>query len=294
MIFDSANPTGGDADLGSAQRDLRRPGHRHRRRGGPAGRERRAAGQGADHLRGRRLGDPDDNAGGGTLIFTFDLRRCASTRSSILDIDEGRRRHGDRLRRRRQRHRQRARCQHLGDNSVQTVASGPPASAGSRSTSRAAARWPPSSSASEEALRGDLVRDDFDAASFGNNDGPADWAGHWIENDPVARRRSHGGQRQDHQRRAAARRLSQHRHPSRARPARSTCRAPTSRRLKLQLRHQLRRRLRRRDRGRGVRRRRCQLDAARDHHRHRRRNTGACATSTSPRSSRRRRRFASG
>ena len=54
MIFDSANPTGGDVDLGSPNETCTPPGPGvgSRGRGGAAGRELLPAGQPADHLRG--------------------------------------------------------------------------------------------------------------------------------------------------------------------------------------------------------------------------------------------------
>jgi hypothetical protein len=86
MVFDSANPTGGDWDLGTPHQDFGGPG---RGRGGEAGR----AGENA-HPLGNILilsedadsSDPDDDARGGTTTFTFDTPATVLS-VDVLDVD---------------------------------------------------------------------------------------------------------------------------------------------------------------------------------------------------------------
>ncbi|RME55372.1 MAG: hypothetical protein D6790_16040, partial [Caldilineae bacterium] len=86
MIFDSANPTGGDTDLGSPNQDF----------GGPgvgAGGESGMPGENSQPLKKVLIisedgdaNDPDDNANGGTITFTFD-HGVRVDQVQILDID---------------------------------------------------------------------------------------------------------------------------------------------------------------------------------------------------------------
>jgi hypothetical protein len=86
MIFDSASPTGGDWDLGTPNEDFGGPG---RGWGGEAGRP----GENANPL-GKVLilsedgdqNDPDDDARGGTFVFTFD-DPVDVERVGVIDID---------------------------------------------------------------------------------------------------------------------------------------------------------------------------------------------------------------
>ncbi len=88
MIFDSANPTGGDWDLGTANEDFGGPG---RGRGGEAGRP-GANDTPLDNIliisEDADSSDPDDDARGGTLIFTFDSAVDVEA-VGVLDIDCG-------------------------------------------------------------------------------------------------------------------------------------------------------------------------------------------------------------
>jgi len=86
MIFDSSSPTGGDPDLGAPNRDFGGPGIGS---GGGLG----APGENAFPLGNLLIisedgdtGDPDDNAAGGTLVFTFDFGLRVG-RIGLLDID---------------------------------------------------------------------------------------------------------------------------------------------------------------------------------------------------------------
>ena len=184
MIFDSASPTGGDYDLGTPNETFGGPGIGSGGEAGQAGENSAALGNVLIISEDSTGGNPDDNAGGGTLIFTF-ASAVRVDALEVLDIEES----GGSItafdasggvidstviptR---------------GNNSFQTVALG---ASGVRrlevffagSGAVAAIRFcvdddPPP--ACEETV----VRDDFDAQSFGNNDGPDSWAGDWIEND---------------------------------------------------------------------------------------------------------------
>ena len=87
MLFDSSAPTGGDPDLGTPNQDFGGPGVGS---GGTAG----AIGENAESL-GRVLiisedgdtSDPDDNAGGGVLTFTF-ANPTTIHSIGLLDIDD--------------------------------------------------------------------------------------------------------------------------------------------------------------------------------------------------------------
>ncbi len=87
MIFDSAYPTGGDHDLGTPNEDFGGP---RIGTGGSSG----AAGEnsvGLDNVliisEDGDANDPDDNAGGGTITFTFDQSVRVDS-LEVLDIDE--------------------------------------------------------------------------------------------------------------------------------------------------------------------------------------------------------------
>ena len=86
MIFDSSAPSGGDSDLGSPHSDFGGPGQGS---GGAAS----AAGENASALGNVLIisedadsSDPDDNAAGGTLIFTFD-NPVQLDEVGLLDLD---------------------------------------------------------------------------------------------------------------------------------------------------------------------------------------------------------------
>ena len=86
MIFDSSHPTGGDHDLGTPNHDFGGPGVGS---GGVSG----AAGENATSLGNILIvsedadsSDPDDNAAGGTLIFTFN-NPVQLDEVGLLDID---------------------------------------------------------------------------------------------------------------------------------------------------------------------------------------------------------------
>ena len=86
MIFNSSAPSGGDTDLGSPHQDFGGPGIGS---GGASG----AAGENSDSLGNVLIisedgdsGNPDDNAAGGTLIFTFD-HPVQLDEIRLLDID---------------------------------------------------------------------------------------------------------------------------------------------------------------------------------------------------------------
>ncbi len=86
MIFDSSNPTGGDTDLGTPHNDFGGPGVGIGGAAGAAGENNTALGniliisEDGDQL------DPDDDAHGGSLIFTFDTPQSIAS-VSVLDVD---------------------------------------------------------------------------------------------------------------------------------------------------------------------------------------------------------------
>ncbi|MEM7351343.1 MAG: SdrD B-like domain-containing protein [Acidobacteriota bacterium] len=188
MIFDSANPTGGDDDLGTPNETATPPGPGVGSGGeaGQPGQNLVALGNVLILSEDGDVTDPDDNAGGGTLIFDF-ANEVRIDRVAILDIDEGM---GGTVT---------AfdgggavigaasMSSSLGNNSVQTVSLGV---AGAR---RLEVFFPGSGAVSgivfcvdEAECIPKKVLDDFDSASFSNNDGPDNWAAGWIENDPEA------------------------------------------------------------------------------------------------------------
>ncbi|MDY7092234.1 MAG: SdrD B-like domain-containing protein [Acidobacteriota bacterium] len=86
MIFDSAHPTGGDWDLGAPHRDFGGPGIGTGGAAGTPGENAVPQGKVLILSEDGDAGDPDDNAGGGTLVFTFDHPvEVASV--SLLDIE---------------------------------------------------------------------------------------------------------------------------------------------------------------------------------------------------------------
>ncbi|MEM7351344.1 MAG: SdrD B-like domain-containing protein [Acidobacteriota bacterium] len=184
MIFDSANPTGGDNDLGTPNETVGGPGVGSGGEVGQPGQNLQSLGNVLILSEDGDATDPDDNAGGGTLIFDF-ANEVRIDRVAILDIDEGMggavtafdgggsvigaaSMSGS-----------------LGNNSVQTVSLGV---AGAR---RLEVFFPGSGAVSgivfcveEGECVPKKVRDDFNSASFSNNDGPDNWAADWIEDDP--------------------------------------------------------------------------------------------------------------
>ena len=88
MIFDSAHPTGGDIDLGTPNQDFGGPGIGVGGRAGQPGENKLSLGKILIISEDANSANPDDNAGGGTLIFTFD-QPVNVYQVQILDIDEG-------------------------------------------------------------------------------------------------------------------------------------------------------------------------------------------------------------
>ena len=88
MIFDSSAPTGGDTDLGTPNQDFGGPGVGAGGRAGTAGENAASLGKVLIISEDRDQSDPDDNAGGGEIIFTFANPVFIGT-VGILDIDEG-------------------------------------------------------------------------------------------------------------------------------------------------------------------------------------------------------------
>jgi len=86
MIFDSANPTGGDRDLGAPNSDFGGPGQGNGGEAGTPGENSQAQGKILIISEDRDQNDPDDNAGGGTFIFTFDSPVTVN-QVNMLDID---------------------------------------------------------------------------------------------------------------------------------------------------------------------------------------------------------------
>lgn len=89
MIFDSANPTGGDPDLGTPNQDFGGPGVGSGGGAGTPGENSLPLGKVLILSEDRDSGDPDDNAGGGRLIFTFDVEVDVAS-VSLLDVEEHR------------------------------------------------------------------------------------------------------------------------------------------------------------------------------------------------------------
>ena len=87
MIFDTAHPTGGDIDLGTPNADFGGPGVGAGGRSGKPGVNDRALGKVLIIAERNNPTDPDDNADGGTLVFTFDYS-VRMDEVQILDIDD--------------------------------------------------------------------------------------------------------------------------------------------------------------------------------------------------------------
>ncbi|MCP3961578.1 MAG: hypothetical protein GY719_27365, partial [bacterium] len=88
MIFDSANPTGGDWDLGTPNQDFGGPGSGSGGRDGQRGQNALPLGKIVIISEDGSSSDPDDNACGGTLTFTFPKPVYVNS-VQVLDIDEG-------------------------------------------------------------------------------------------------------------------------------------------------------------------------------------------------------------
>lgn len=88
MIFDSANPTGNDWDLGTPHQDFGGPGIGDGGAAGMPGANSVAQGNLLIINEDTDASDPDDWAGGGTLSFTFD-QDMRVDQLSIVDIEEG-------------------------------------------------------------------------------------------------------------------------------------------------------------------------------------------------------------
>ena len=86
MIFDSSNPTGGDFDLGSPNSDFGGPGVGSGGRAGQPGQNDTALGNVLIISEDGDQNDPDDNASGGILIFTFDTPKDVLS-VDLLDVD---------------------------------------------------------------------------------------------------------------------------------------------------------------------------------------------------------------
>ena len=73
MVFDSANPTGGDVDLGTANEEFGGPGQGDGGRAGSPGENSQPLGKLLIISEDGDSSDPDDNGNGGTMSFTFDM-----------------------------------------------------------------------------------------------------------------------------------------------------------------------------------------------------------------------------
>jgi len=87
MLFDSANPTGGDTDIGSPHQDFGGPGHGEGGAAGMPGENSIPQGMVMIISEDGDTNDPDDNAGGGEMIFEFEYDAVVNT-MSFLDIDD--------------------------------------------------------------------------------------------------------------------------------------------------------------------------------------------------------------
>lgn len=87
MIFDSANPTGNDPDLGSPHEDFGGPGRGVGGGSGKPGQNSRPLGKVLIVAENLNSANPDDAAGGGTLIFKFDYP-VRIDEVQLLDIDD--------------------------------------------------------------------------------------------------------------------------------------------------------------------------------------------------------------
>ncbi len=86
MIFDSANPTGGDTDLGTPNIDFGGPGIGSGGSSGAPGENSQSLGNILIISEDGDSSDPDDNARGGKLIFTFDTPRTVES-VAVIDVD---------------------------------------------------------------------------------------------------------------------------------------------------------------------------------------------------------------
>ncbi|MGB7340209.1 MAG: Ig-like domain-containing protein, partial [Phototrophicaceae bacterium] len=88
MIFDTSNPTGGDTDLGTPHSDFGGPGHGEGGALGEIGENSEALGNVIIISEDADSSDPDDNASGGEITFTFDYA-VNMTYMYFLDQDNG-------------------------------------------------------------------------------------------------------------------------------------------------------------------------------------------------------------
>lgn len=88
MIFDSENPTGGDVDLGTPHNDFGGPGIGNGGKSGAAGENANALGKVLIISTNGNSANPNDHAGGGDIIFTFD-DPVTALGVDVLDIDNG-------------------------------------------------------------------------------------------------------------------------------------------------------------------------------------------------------------
>ncbi len=181
MIFYSGSPTGGDYDLGTPNEDFGGPGIGSGGSAGAPGANTAALGNVLIISEDGDQTDPDDDASGGTLIFTF-AHPVRIDQIGILDIDEGMAGKirafdagGAMIG-------STAMANNLGNNSVQTV------TLGVAGVSRLEVLFPGSGAVTNIEFCVDCqvvqVRDNFSTDSFNNNNGADDWAAGWIENDP--------------------------------------------------------------------------------------------------------------
>ena len=87
MLFDSASPTGGDSDLGAPGSDFGGPGVGSGGLSGSVGENAVDLGMILILSEDGDASDPDDNAGGGTLVFEFDSPATVDS-IGLLDIDD--------------------------------------------------------------------------------------------------------------------------------------------------------------------------------------------------------------
>ena len=187
MIFDSSNPTGGDRDLGTPNEGFGGPGVGTGGGPGQPGANAVPLGNVLILSEDGDSGDPDDNASGGTLIFTFDVDVRVDA-VQILDIDEGMAGSVTAFDEDGMTVGSAGMANNLGNNSVQKVA------LGATGVRRLEVHFPGSGAVAGIVFCAPgggncdsaTVRDDFETSSFENNDGPDNWATGWIENDPEA------------------------------------------------------------------------------------------------------------
>ncbi len=183
MIFDTRDPTGGDYDLGTPNEDFGGPGIGSGGGLGSPGANTRDLGfvliisEDGDQL------DPDDNAAGGTLIFTF-THPVRIDQVGILDIDEGMAGTVTAFDAGGANIGAVSMAGSLGNNSVQTV------NVGAAGVRRLEVYFPGSGAVTDLVFCADCravqVQDNFDSVSYNNNNGADDWAAGWIEDDPQA------------------------------------------------------------------------------------------------------------